>query len=90
MQDGSIFLAVVDGIEELDIGVDLYEFAEILIGQKVKHAINLDGGGSTTMILNKRVWNFPNCDDKVNSFCERAVTTSACIKYPPGSQANTE
>jgi exopolysaccharide biosynthesis protein len=90
MKDGSIFLAVADGIEELDIGVDLYEFAEILKAQGAKHAINLDGGGSTTMVLNKRVWNFPNCDDQVDSFCERPVTTSACIKYPPGSQAYSE
>ena len=31
MKDGSIFLAVVDGVEVLDEGADLYEFAEILI-----------------------------------------------------------
>ncbi len=90
MEDGSIFLAVVDGVEELGTGVDLYEFADILKAQGAKHAINLDGGGSTTMILNKRVWNFANCDDKADSFCERSVTTSACIKYPTGSQGYTE
>jgi len=63
LKDGSIFLAVVDGVEVLDQGADLYEFAEILQAQGALHAINLDGGGSTTMVLNNRVWNFANCDD---------------------------
>ena len=87
-KDGSIFLAVVDGVEVLDEGADLYEFAEILIAEGAKHAVNLDGGGSTTMVLNGRVWNFANCDDFAHSFCERPVTTSACLKFPGDGQSS--
>ena len=32
LEDGSIFLAVVDGVELLGEGLDLYEFADILRG----------------------------------------------------------
>lgn len=85
LNDGSIFLAVADGVEALDQGPDLFEFAEILQSQGATQAINLDGGGSTTMVLSNRVWNFANCDDLAESFCERAVTTAACIKYPSSS-----
>ena len=30
-EDGSVFVAVVDGIESIDEGLDLYEWSEILI-----------------------------------------------------------
>jgi exopolysaccharide biosynthesis protein len=81
-QDGSIFIAVVDGVELLKEGLDLYEWAEILIEKGAVQAINLDGGGSTDAFLNGNIWNLPNCDDKPNSVCERPVTTITCLKYP--------
>jgi exopolysaccharide biosynthesis protein len=80
--DGSIFLSVVDGIEATGEGLDLYEYAEILREKGAYHAVNLDGGGSSDFVLNGRVWSWPNCDDKPDSFCERAVTTTSCIRYP--------
>ena len=51
MSDGSIFTSVVDGIEVNKTGLDLWEYAEILIEQGAVHAINLDGGGSTDAVL---------------------------------------
>jgi exopolysaccharide biosynthesis protein len=79
--DNSIFIAVVDGVETLDEGLDLFEWSEILIEKGAYHAINLDGGGSTDAILNGKVWNLPNCDDKPLSVCERPVTTITCLRY---------
>ena len=73
-------LAVVDGNEALKEGLDLYEFAEILIQKGVHHAINLDGGGSTDAVLNYEVWSKPNCNDKPEEICERPVTTITCIR----------
>lgn len=81
-QDGSVFIAVVDGVEFLDEGLDLYEWSEILIEKGAFQAINLDGGGSTDAILNGSIWNLPNCDDKPLSVCERPVTTITCLRYP--------
>ncbi len=63
-EDGSVFIAVVDGVELLNEGLDLYEWSEILIEKGAVQAINLDGGGSTDAFLNGNIWNLPNCDDK--------------------------
>ncbi len=65
-KDGSIFLSVVDGIlgdKEEGEGLDLYEYAEILIEKGAYNAINLDGAGSSDFVLNGRVWSWPNDDD---------------------------
>jgi len=80
LKDGSIFLAVVDGVEVLLTGLDLWEFTEILLEQGAVQAINLDGGGSTDAVLNGDLWSRPSCDDK-GPVCERPVTTITCIRY---------
>lgn len=43
-----------------------------------QHAINLDGGGSSTFVVNGTVKDFPTCND-VNVKCERPVATAMCI-----------
>jgi exopolysaccharide biosynthesis protein len=48
-EEGSVFIAVVDGVELLKEGLDLYEWSEILIEQGAVQAINLDGGGSSAI-----------------------------------------
>lgn len=78
--DGSLFLAVVDGVEVWKTGLDLWEFTEILLEQGAVQAINLDGGGSTDAVLNGEVWSRPSCDD-LGPVCERPVTTITCIRY---------
>ncbi|TNV76530.1 hypothetical protein FGO68_gene16467 [Halteria grandinella] len=82
MKDGSIFTSVVDGIEVNHTGLDLWEYAEILIEQGAVQAINLDGGGSTDAVLDGKVWSVPTCTDYEKPICERPVTTITCIKYP--------
>ena len=80
--DGSILLMVVDGVEVLDEGFDLFEMAEVMIENGAVQAINLDGGGSSDAVLNGRVWSKPSCNDRPAPFCERPVTSIACIRYP--------
>ena len=41
-------------------GANLYEFADLLINHGVKSAINLDGGGSSTFLLNDVLINYPS------------------------------
>jgi len=48
--DGTILLVVVDGRQETSMGADLNELAEMMLGLGCVGAINLDGGGSTTMV----------------------------------------
>jgi exopolysaccharide biosynthesis protein len=84
MPDGGIVLTVVDGVEVLGQGLDLFEFAEILItAVGVKHAINIDGGGSSDAVLNGKVWSRPTCDDTYLPVCERPVTSITCIRPTP-------
>jgi exopolysaccharide biosynthesis protein len=46
-------------------GVDLYEFAWIMMEVGVYHGINVDGGGSTDAVLNGQVWSRPTCQVRV-------------------------
>ena len=50
-KDGkTLYLITVDGRQADSIGVSLAELSEILINNGIYNAINLDGGGSTTMV----------------------------------------
>lgn len=60
-RDGSLILVVVDGRQEgLSVGMNLPELAGFLKEHGAWDAYNLDGGGSTTMIVNGRIVNSPS------------------------------
>lgn len=40
--------------------MDMYEFASLLISMGLVNAVNLDGGGSTTMVVNGSLVNYPS------------------------------
>src|SRR6185437_1421703 len=46
-----LILAVVDGREYQNAGMTLRETADLMRGLGARDAINLDGGGSTTMVV---------------------------------------
>ena len=55
IKDNKLYMVTVDGRQPgYSDGMNLYEMAEFLLGQGVKDAINLDGGGSTTMTVRKQ------------------------------------
>jgi exopolysaccharide biosynthesis protein len=61
LRDGRALLAVVDGRQPaVSIGVTLAELARLLIEFGAVEAINLDGGGSTTMVVRGTVVNRPS------------------------------
>jgi exopolysaccharide biosynthesis protein len=41
-------------------GMSLLEFADLMIDEGIYQGLNLDGGGSTTMIINNKVVNSPS------------------------------
>ena len=41
-------------------GANLYEFADLLIAHGLVNAINLDGGGSSTLVHNEVLINYPS------------------------------
>jgi len=58
--DGSLLLVAVDGRKATSRGVTLLEMAAILKRLGAQQAINLDGGGSTAMVVGGSVVNTPS------------------------------
>lgn len=85
--DGSLVVAVADGRDKPipDYGLSLLELAELMIESGCETAIDLDGGGSTTLAINGVVANEPN-DDGVPG--QRAVINHLCLKLSsmPGEE----
>ncbi|KAK0051511.1 N-acetylglucosamine-1-phosphodiester alpha-N-acetylglucosaminidase [Biomphalaria pfeifferi] len=81
-REGKIHMIQIDGKTDL-YGINLYDFAELLINLGLYNAINLDGGGSATTVINGTLVNFPS-DLCVNSSynCERKVSTIICAHLP--------
>lgn len=77
---GRVMMAQVDG-KTHKRGIDLYNFADLLLKLGFVNAINLDGGGSATMVINNTVVNYPS--DNCGEFsCPRPVSTIICGHEP--------
>lgn len=60
-QDSTIvYFLTVDGRQRHSRGMSLLEFADLMIQEGIYHGLNLDGGGSTVMIVNDKVVNSPS------------------------------
>ena len=55
-----LYFFTVDGRQESSSGMSLKEFAELMISHGVYQGLNLDGGGSTTMVIHGKVVNHPS------------------------------
>lgn len=55
-----LFLITVDGRQESSTGMTLTEFADFMLSKGVYQGLNLDGGGSTTMVIKGKVVNSPS------------------------------
>ena len=61
MRDGKFLMVTVDGRQPgVSVGMNLSELAEYLLSLGAVDAMNLDGGGSTTMFLDGKVVNKPS------------------------------
>ena len=58
--DKKIIFIAIDGRQESSIGVTLEELASVMQGYGAWEAMNLDGGGSTEMVVNGQVVNSPS------------------------------
>lgn len=79
---GQLVLFHADGQTE-QRGINLWEMAEFLLKQDVVNAINLDGGGSATFVLNGTLASYPSdhCQDNMWR-CPRSVSTVVCVHKP--------
>jgi len=55
-----VYLFTVDGRQESSVGMSLTEMAEVMKYFGAAFAINLDGGGSTTLVANDKVLSSPS------------------------------
>jgi exopolysaccharide biosynthesis protein len=79
-----VVLVTLDGRTNEAAGLTLNELASLMIALKCKDAVNLDGGGSTTMWINGKpfsgIVNMP-CDNKLfDHYGERAVSDILIIR----------
>jgi hypothetical protein len=58
--DGRLLFVTVDGRQKHSVGMTLRELAQEMLALGARTAINLDGGGSTTMWVRGRVRNSPS------------------------------
>ena len=56
----TLYLITVDGRSESSSGMSLAEFAALMRALGVAQGLNLDGGGSTTLVIRGRVVNHPS------------------------------
>ncbi|TDE30210.1 phosphodiester glycosidase family protein [Nonomuraea mesophila] len=60
-KNGSLILATIDGRQPgITVGANFVEAAQFMRWLGAKHAINLDGGGSTAMVVDNKVVNRPS------------------------------
>ena len=70
----TLYLITVDGRSESSSGMSLAEFASLMQALGVAQGLNLDGGGSTTLVIRGRVVNHPS-----DSTGERAVGNALLV-----------
>ena len=55
-----LYLITVDGRQTISVGMSLPELANFMLTRGVAHAVNLDGGGSTTIVVQGAIENSPS------------------------------
>jgi exopolysaccharide biosynthesis protein len=79
-----VIFITIDGRDKEAGGMTLYELAEVMRLLKCSDAINLDGGGSTTMWIDGKpfngVVNMPSDNKKWDHEGERAVANILIVK----------
>ena len=56
----TVYLCTVDGRQMTSIGMSYRDMADVLLQLGAWHAVNLDGGGSTTLVIRDEVANSPS------------------------------
>ncbi|NNF05015.1 MAG: phosphodiester glycosidase family protein [Rhodothermales bacterium] len=73
--NGDLILMVVDGRQGTSRGVDLENLAGLMLEAGAQHAINLDGGGSSALVLDGQLINTPS-----GGTTEREVVSSIVVR----------
>lgn len=83
MKDGKFLMVTVDGRQPgVSVGMNLNELAEYLLSLGAVDAMNLDGGGSTTMFLDGKVVNTPSDKEGERKVGDAILVTLRKIQKP--------
>ncbi len=76
LNDGKFLMITVDGRQPgVSVGMTLQELAEYLLSLGATDAMNLDGGGSTTMFLNGKIVNIPSDKEGERKVSDAIIVT---------------
>jgi Phosphodiester glycosidase len=74
--DGILLAVVCDGRSDTDCGLTLNELADLMVTLGARDAINLDGGGSTSLIRGGRLVNRPREEHGLDLAAGRPISTA--------------
>jgi hypothetical protein len=83
--DGKIIIATVDGRQPQSKGMTLEELAKFMQSRGYIQAMNLDGGGSTTLATAHGILNSPS-DGKERPVADAIAVLGAPLKGEPGAE----
>ena len=75
----TLYLVTVDGRQEGSDGMTLGEFADLMISLGIYEGLNLDGGGSTAMVINGKLVNTPAEKNTAGQPVERTVGNALLV-----------
>jgi|SRR5690606_22582225 len=79
-KDNVIYMVVVDGRQPAhSIGMTFAELSEVMFALKVQEAINLDGGGSSTLVVKNSKTNSFEVKNKYSDAVPRAVANALTV-----------
>ena len=78
--DGTVLLVVADGRNAQAAGLSMTELQQVMAALGCADAINLDGGGSTAMVVRGEVVNHPSDNRKFDAAGERAVANVIIVR----------
>ena len=78
--DGTVLLVVADGRNEKAAGLTMLELQQVMLALGCADAVNLDGGGSTAMVVRGVVVNHPSDNKKFDPAGERPVANAIVVR----------
>ena len=82
--DGTVVLVVADGRNKQAAGLTMAELQQVMTDLGCVDAINLDGGGSTAMVVGGTVVNHPSDNKQFDNAGERPVANAIVVTPAPG------
>jgi exopolysaccharide biosynthesis protein len=70
---------VCDGRDADDVGLSIGELADVLVGLGARSALNLDGGGSASLVCHGRLVNRPREQHGIELLDGRPIATALVL-----------